>query len=74
MLPAHQLQGEFSISAPRHRHPRETITRARDGFRTFAATLALNVFLHIKIFCTAKSFKALQKVAKMPETTREFGF
>jgi hypothetical protein len=37
--------------------------------------LALNImiFLHIKIFCTAKSFKALQKLAKMPETTRNFG-
>ena len=27
-----------------------------------------------QIFCTAKSSEALQKVAKMPETTREFRF
>jgi CDP-diacylglycerol pyrophosphatase len=31
-------------------------------------------FLHIQIFCIAKSSEALKKVAKMPETTREFCF
>jgi hypothetical protein len=37
-------------------------------------SFALRIFLHIQIFCTAKNSEALQKVAKMPETTRNFGY
>jgi len=73
MLPAHQLQGELAISVPRHRHPRATITAGKGWgicrfTRSYPHVLLLHSctqrsFLHIQIFCTAKSSKALQRVA-----------
>jgi hypothetical protein len=72
-LPAHQLQGELAISVPRHRHPRATITAGKGWgicrfTRSYPHVLLLHSctqrsFLHIQIFCTAKSSKALQRVA-----------
>ena len=65
--------GRVSDLSTEAQAPARQSPRARDGFRTFAATLALNVFLHIKIFCTSRGSKALLKSCKNARNYSEFG-